>query len=419
MTAANNQALPSALSHLRILDLSRILAGPWASQLLGDLGADVIKIERPGTGDDTRDWGPPYLSAKPDEKSPDAAYFSCTNRNKRSLAIDITKKEGQKLIGQLVEQCDVVIENFKVGGLAKYGLDYDSLKAIKPDLVYCSITGFGQTGPDANKAGYDFMIQAMGGLMSVTGQPEGSPGAEPLKAGVALADIMTGLYATIGILAALTHRDRTGKGQYIDLALLDVQVAALANQAANYLVSGKVPAPMGNAHPNLVPYQSFPASDGHFILAIGNDSQFVRFCKLAGLDTLAMDPRFETNPARVRHREILSAKIAAITSDKTTNHWLGLLNAARIPCGPINTIRQVFEEPQIKHRAMRVDLKRPDGTDIPTVANPIKLSKTPVSYRTAAPALGADSAAILGELLGKRDREIALLVSQGVIAIDK
>ena len=408
--------MTGALSHIRVLDLSRILAGPWASQTLGDMGADIIKIERPDTGDDTRSWGPPYLPATDNNGDADAAYFACANRNKRSLAIDITTSDGQDLVRQLVKQSDVVLENFKVGGLAKYGLDYASLSAIRPDLIYCSITGFGQTGPDAHKAGYDFMIQAMGGLMSVTGQPEGSAGAGPVKAGVALADVMTGLYATCAILAALAHRAQSGKGQYIDLALLDVQVATLANQATNYLVSGDVPTQMGNAHPNLVPYQSFAASDGHFILAIGNDSQFIKFCALAGVPNLADDLRFKNNRARVENRDILSAKITAVTADRPASHWLSLLGEAGIPCGPINTIEQVFNEPQVKHRGMKVALERQDGTSIPGVANPIKFSHTPVTYRTAPPKLGEHSHAILAGELGLNQEDIERLIQKQIIA---
>ncbi len=409
--------MTGALSHIRVLDLSRILAGPWASQLLGDLGADILKIERPGSGDDTRSWGPPYLPAADGSESPNAAYFGCANRNKKSLSIDITKPEGQALIHELVKSCDVVLENFKVGGLKKYGLDYDSLKAIKPDLIYCSITGFGQTGPDANKAGYDFMIQGMGGLMSVTGQPEGQPGGGPVKVGVALADVMTGLYSTIAILAALAHRNESAEGQYIDMSLLDVQVATLANQATNYLVSGKVPKLMGNAHPNLVPYQTFPTSDGHFILAVGNDSQFGKFCKVAGLDDLPDDPRYKTNRNRVENRETLAAKIGAVTADHPLNYWMDELAKESVPCGPINTIDRVFEEPQIKHREMKVEIAGSDGTMLPGVANPIKLSKTPVSYRSAPPQLGEDTKSVLNDLLGMSEEQIEKLAEQAIITL--
>ena len=408
--------MTGALSHIRVLDLSRILAGPWASQILGDLGADIIKIERPGSGDDTRGWGPPFLPSAKGTESSDAAYFGCTNRNKNSLALDITKPEGQEIIRQLVASSDVVLENFKVGSLKKYGLDYQSLKNIKPDLVYCSITGFGQTGPDAHKAGYDFMIQAMGGLMSVTGKSEDEPGGGPVKAGVALADVMTGLYATIGILAALNHRDQTGEGQYIDLALLDVQVACLANQATNYLVTGKAPGLMGNAHPNLVPYQAFPTCDGHFILAIGNDSQFAKFCAVAGLEGLEQDPRYATNRDRVVNRDSLSAKITAVTVDHSLDHWMSILAEVGVPCGPINTIDRVFEEEQVKHRQMQVETTARDGTRLPGVGNPLKMSKTPVSYHKAPPKLGEDSLDILREQLDLQENDLADLIRKRIVA---
>lgn len=407
--------MSSALSNIRVLDMSRILAGPWASQLLGDLGADVIKIEHPLNGDDTRQWGPPFLDSSEKSDRKDAAYFGCANRNKRSLAIDISKPQGQDIIRKLVMTSDVILENFKVGGLTKYGLDYESLKSINPALVYCSITGFGQTGPDAHKAGYDFMIQGMGGLMSVTGQPDNTPGGGPVKAGVALADVMTGLYATTGILAALHHRNQTGEGQYIDLALLDVQVATLANQAANYLITGKAPPRMGNSHPNLVPYQTFPARDGHFILAIGNDTQFARFCQLADLEPLASDPRFATNAARVGNRRILEAKIAAITSDHPLDYWMHCLGEAGIPCGPINTIDKVFAEPQIQHRDMQVILERADGTCMPGIGNPLKLSRTPVTYRQAPPLLGEHGFEILEKDLGLSQAEIDALIEQNIL----
>ncbi|MCT4656611.1 MAG: CoA transferase [Cohaesibacter sp.] len=409
--------MTGALSHIRVLDLTRVLAGPWSGQLLGDLGADIIKVERPGSGDDTRGWGPPYLKDINGEERPDAAYFGCTNRNKQSVTIDITSKEGQALIRDLVAQSDIVIENYKVGGLKKYGLDYDSLKEVKPDIIYCSITGFGQTGPDASKAGYDFMIQGMGGLMSVTGQPEGSPGGEPLKVGVALADVMTGLYSTIGILAALAYRDETGEGQYIDMALLDVQVAALANQATNYLVSGKAPTHMGNAHPNLVPYQTFPTSDAHFILAVGNDNQFAKFCKIAGLDDLPGDVRFDTNRHRVENREILAAKITAVTADKSLDYWMEELGKAGVPCGPINSIDRVFEEPQVKHRGMAIEIEAKDGSMQPGVACPIKLAKTPAAYKSAPPELGEHTAAVLKRLLGKSDQDLKSLSEKNIITL--
>ena len=326
----------AALSHLKILDLSRVLAGPWASQILADLGAEVIKIERPQTGDDTRSWGPPFLRDEQGFDTAESAYFLCTNRGKKSVCIDMKSREGQETIRQLADQCDVVLENFKVGGAAGFGIDYDTLAARNPGLVYCSITGFGQTGPDRKRPGYDFLVQAMGGLMSVTGQADGEEGAGPQKVGVALTDIMTGLYATIGIMAALAERDRSGLGQYVDMALLDVTAATLANQASNYLVGGMVPGRLGNAHPNIVPYQSFVAADGHLIVAVGNDSQFRRFVAELGCPELADDPRFATNQTRVEYRESLIPLLQAKMLERTKADWLAALEAVQVPAGPIN-----------------------------------------------------------------------------------
>ena len=384
-----------ALSHLRILDLSRVLAGPWAGQLLGDLGAEVVKVERPGTGDDTRHWGPPFVTDPTGRMKGDAAYFLAANRNKASVTADITSPEGQRLIRALAMESDVVIENYKVGGLAAYGLDASSLRASNPRLVYCSVTGFGQTGPYASRAGYDVLIQAMGGLMSITGGREGEPGAGPQKVGVALVDIMTGLYATVGILAALAHRDRTGEGQIIDIALLDVSVAALANQAMNYLVSGVSPQRMGNAHPNIVPYQDFPTADGAMIMAVGNDAQFARAWGALGL---APDATLATNAGRIARRADVILAITARTLTQPTAHWVAELEAVGVPCGPINTIADVFADPQIVAREMRRDLDHPLAGSVPTVANPLHLSATPVTYRTAPPVLGADDARILARL---------------------
>lgn len=403
-----------ALSDIKVLDLSRVLAGPWATQLLADLGAEVIKVERPGTGDDTRHWGPPWLKDANGAATDTAAYYLCTNRNKRSLTVDFTQPEGQAIVRRLAQDADVVVENFKVGGLAPYGLDYPSLRAINPRLVYCSITGFGQDGPYAARAGYDFLIQGMGGLMSLTGRADGEEGAGPQKVGVALTDILTGLYATVGILAALHHRERTGEGQHIDLALLDVQVACLANQALNYLVSGVAPKRMGNAHPNIVPYQDFPTADGDMILAIGNDAQFARFCSIAGHPEWATDARFATNAARVNHRDVLIPLIRQVTVTKTTDEWIARLEAAKVPCGPINDLARVFADPQVVHRRLRLDLERPEGGTVPQVANPLKLSTTPVDYRRAPPALGADTDAILAEL-GYDSERITRLRAAGVI----
>ena len=387
-----------ALAGVRVLDLSRVLAGPWATQTLADLGAEVIKIERPGVGDDTRAWGPPFTT-KTDGSRGDSAYFLCANRGKKSVALDIASAEGAATIRKLVATCDVVVENFKVGGLKKYGLDYASLAAINPRLVYCSITGFGQTGPRASQAGYDYMIQAMGGLMSVTGQPDGAPGAEPMKVGVAVVDLATGLYASNAILAALLHARATGQGQHVDIALFDVQAAMLANQATNYFVSGKAPTRMGNAHPNLVPYQPFPASDGMVVIAVGNDGQYRTLCGVLGAEDLGADPRYAANAGRIEHRTELVAVLSALTRTLTMAELFARLEAAGVPCGPVNTIDQVFEEPQAVHRGLAVDLPRDDLSEpARTVASPIRLSATPVRYDRAPPVLGADTETVLADL---------------------
>ncbi|MBT9597680.1 MAG: CoA transferase [Vitreoscilla sp.] len=388
-----------ALQGLKVLDLSRVLAGPWAGQLLGDLGADVVKVERPGPGDDTRTWGPPWVKDETGADSRQAAYFQCANRNKRSVAIDIATPEGQAQVRALAARADVVLENFKVGGLAGYGLDYASLAAVNPKLVYCSITGFGQTGPYAPRAGYDFLIQGMGGLMSLTGRSDAEEGAGPQKVGVALVDVMTGLYATIAVLAALSHRDRTGEGQHIDLALLDVQVATLANQASNYLTSGVAPRRMGNAHPNIVPYQDFPTADGDMILAIGNDGQFARFCSAAGHAEWATDERFATNPARVANRTVLIPLLRQATVMKTTTEWITTLESLAVPCGPINRLPEVFDDPQVIARGLRIDVPHPAFGSVPLVACPIRLAATPVQYRRAPPTLGEHTAEVLSEWL--------------------
>jgi crotonobetainyl-CoA:carnitine CoA-transferase CaiB-like acyl-CoA transferase len=389
---------PQALAGVRVLDLSRVLAGPWATQTLADLGAEVIKIERPGVGDDTRAWGPPFTT-KIDGSRGDSAYFLCANRGKKSVELDIASPEGAETIRKLAATCDVVVENFKVGGLAKYGLDYASLSAGNPRLVYCSITGFGQTGPRASQAGYDYMIQAMGGLMSVTGQPDGAPGAEPMKVGVAVVDLATGLYASNAILAALLHARATGQGQHVDIALFDVQAAMLANQATNYFVSGVAPTRMGNSHPNLVPYQPFPCSDGMVVIAVGNDGQYRTLCGVLGAEVLATDPRYAANAGRIEHRLELVAAISAITSGWTMSELMTRLEPAGVPCGPVNTIDQVFDEPQAKHRRLEIDLVRADlSAPTRTVASPIRLSETPVRYDNAPPALGADTAEVLATL---------------------
>lgn len=384
------------LSGVRVLDLSRVLAGPWATQTLADLGAEVIKIERPGVGDDTRQWGPPFTT-KTDGSKGDAAYFLCANRGKKSVELDIASPEGAAAVRELAKTCDVVVENFKTGGLRKYGLDYAGLSAVNPRLVYCSITGFGQDGPDAHRAGYDYMIQAMGGLMSITGQPDGAPGAEPMKVGVAVVDLFTGLYASNAILAALLHARASGEGQHIDIALFDVQAAMLANQAANYFVSGTAPTRMGNAHPNLAPYQPFPCSDGMVVIAVGNDGQYRALCLALGVEGLGTEARFATNAARIEHRVDLTAELSALTGKHSMKALMAMLEAAGVPCGPVNTIDQVFEEPQARHRGLEVEQTRADlSGPVRTVASPIRMSRTPVRYDLPPPALGADTDVVLG-----------------------
>lgn len=406
--------MSGALSHLTVLDLSRVLAGPWAGQILGDLGATVYKVERPGSGDDTRGWGPPFITDRTGGPG-DAAYFLCANRNKKSITVDFTTAEGRAIVDRLAAGADVLLENFKVGGLAAHGLDYESLRKINPRLIYCSITGFGQDGPYAARPGYDFLIQAMGGLMSITGAKDGEPGAGPQKAGVAVTDILTGLYATIGILAALAHRDRTGEGQHIDVALLDVQVACLANQAMNYLVGGKAPVRMGNAHPNIVPYQDFPTADGYMIIAVGNDGQFARLCAELGLAELAQDGRFATNPSRVANRERLIALLAAATATRTTAEWTSRLERAQVPCGPINALDAVFADPQVRARGMRLDLAHATAGTVPQVASPLRLSATPIDYRSAPPVLGADTREVLETRLGLSAADIDALAARNIV----
>jgi crotonobetainyl-CoA:carnitine CoA-transferase CaiB-like acyl-CoA transferase len=396
------------LLNIRVLDLTRVLAGPWATQILADFGAEVIKVEKPGEGDDTRGWGPPFLT-NPDGSRGDAAYYVSANRGKQSVAIDMAKPEGQKLLRELAARSDILMENFKVGGLKKYGLDYASLKTVNPRLIYCSITGFGQTGPYAGRAGYDFMIQGMGGIMSITGQPDGTPGAEPVKTGVAFADVFTGLYATIGVLAALHHRDETGEGQYLDLALLDTQVAVLANQALNFLVGGKAPKRLGNAHPNIVPYQTFATKDGFVIIAVGNERQFREYTKIAGVPEIASDPRFGTNRDRVENRDALIALLIEPMKQRKTAEWIEALEAAAVPCGPINSIDQVFADPQVQARGLSVAQTRDDGTRTPGVANPVKFSATPVEYAKAAPRLGDATEDVLSRVLGLAPEDIATL----------
>ncbi|CAG0999958.1 itaconate CoA-transferase [Burkholderiales bacterium] len=415
MSAPRDDLRPAPLAGIRVLDLSRILAGPWAGQTLADLGADVVKVERPGAGDDTRSWGPPYLKDADGRDTGESAYFMCANRNKRSVTFDLAQAEGQRLVRELALAADVLLENFKVDGLAQYGLDYASLATAHPRLVYCSITGFGQTGPYAARAGYDFLIQAMGGLMSVTGRADGEEGAGPQKVGVALTDVMTGLYATVAVEAALVERERSGRGQHIDLALLDVQVACLANQASNYLVGGSAPRRMGNAHPNIVPYQDFPTADGDMVLAIGNDAQFARFCAVAGHPEWPADDRFATNPQRVAHRATLIPLLRQATVTRATRDWIAALEPAGVPCGPINRLDDVFADPQVRARGLRLAMPHALGVPVGLVASPVRLSASPVDYRHAPPTLGQHTREVLGEWLGLEEGEVDALRGRGVV----
>ena len=417
----------NSLDGIRILDLSRVLAGPWCTQTLADLGADVIKIERPGAGDDTRSWGPPFLKDAEGKDTPEAAYYLGTNRNKRSLTCDISKPKGQALIRELVMHCDVFIENFKVGDMARYGLDYKSLKALNPRLVYCSVTGFGQTGPYSDRAGYDYAVQGIGGLMSVTGERD-DLGGGPQKVGVAVADLFTGMYATVGILAALRHAEKTGQGQYVDMALLDTQVAMLANLGANYLVSGKTPGRAGNAHQNIVPYQVFEvkpspealaahgaAARDHLILAVGNDGQYAKFCDVAGHPELAADARFAKNTDRVKNRQVLVPLLEKIMLTRTKADWLSALESAKVPCGAINNLSEVFADPQVAAREMVSTWQHPHQKDLKLVASPLKLSETPVRQDHVPPLLGQHTAALLKEVLGYDDAQISALKNQDII----
>lgn len=408
----------TSLGHIRVIDLTRILAGPWCAQNLADLGAEVIKVERPDGGDDTRSWGPPYLHNTQGEATSEAAYYLTANRGKQAITIDIATPEGQQIVRDLVANADVVLENYKVGQLKKYGLDYDSLKQIKPDLVYCSITGFGQTGPYAQRAGYDFIIQGMGGLMSLTGESDDLPGGGPQKAGVAICDLMTGMYATVAVLAALTHRDRSGEGQYIDMSLLDVQVAMLANMGSNYLTSHTVPKRWGNAHANIVPYQTFATADGHIIVAAGNDSQYRKFVSLGNCPELADDERFRTNPQRVQHRKELIPLLAQMVKTKTKAEWIALLEENGVPCGPINNLQEVFEHPQVNAREMKVTLPHPSAGEVTLVNNPIKMASTPIQASLPPPLLGQHTDAILKNLLGYSDQQILALKAQKIISKD-
>lgn len=405
----------TALGHLKVLDLTRILAGPWATQNLADLGAEVVKVERPGPGDDTRAWGPPFLRDANGEETSDSAYFLSANRGKKSITVDLAHPEGQALIRDLARQADVVVENYKVGTLARYGLDYASLSALNPRLIYCSITGFGQTGPYASLPGYDFVFQGLGGLMSITGQPPGTPGDEPMKSGVAISDLLCGMYATTAILAAVEHRHISGKGQHIDMSLLDCVVAVTSYQSINYLLSGKVPQRMGNAHANMVPYQVFRCREGEVIVAVGNDGQYRSFCGVIGREDLATDPRFATPAQRNRNRAVLIPEIAAAMLGRTMGEWVERMEAANVPCGPINNIQQMFEDPQIQHRGMRLSLPHAVGVDAPAVASPIRLSDTPLCYEHAAPALGEHTEAVLAQHLGLSAERMAQLRAHGAI----
>ncbi|WP_353234510.1 CaiB/BaiF CoA-transferase family protein [Diaphorobacter ruginosibacter] len=409
------------LSGIKVLDLSRVLAGPWCTQMLADLGADVVKVERPAAGDDTRHWGPPFLRDDDGELTRQASYYTCCNRNKRSVTIDMATPEGQQLIRQMAAEADVLVENFKVGGLRQYGLDYESLGKLNPRLIYCSVTGFGQTGPYAERAGYDLMVQAMSGLMSITGHADGEPGGGPLKVGVAVVDVFTGLYAANAVQAALHARNATGLGQHIDMALLDVAMAVLCNQASGYLASGTAPGRAGNLHPSLAPYQDFPSADGNVLLAIGNDGQFARFCAAVGHPEWSADERFATNAGRVENRAALLALMAPVMRTRATSEWVALFEDKAVPCGPINTIADAFEDPQVKARGLRIELPRWGGAaapdhvaSIPGVANPIRMSATPVAYRNAPPALGQHTEEVLREM-GLDDAAIARLKDKKVV----
>ncbi|MDT8991293.1 CaiB/BaiF CoA-transferase family protein [Curvibacter sp. APW13] len=416
-----NPKTEGALSHIKVLDLSRVLAGPWCTQMLADLGADVVKVERPGAGDDTRHWGPPFVKDEQGQDTDAATYFTACNRNKRSVTIDMSKSEGQELIRQMAAQADVLVENFKVGGLQQYGLDYASLKELNPRLIYCSVTGFGQTGPYAERAGYDLMIQAMSGLMSITGRGDDVPGGGPQRVGVAVIDVFTGVYACSAILAAIEARHRTGMGQHIDMALLDVSMAILANQAAGFLNTGKVPQRQGNSHPSLVPYQDFPTQDGSMLLAVGNDGQFARFCEAAGQPQWAQDARFVTNTLRVHNRTALIPLMEAVTRTRTTAEWIALLEDKAVPCGPINDMGQAFADAQVQHRGLVLNqpvaqegIARGASKTIATVASPLRLADNPPVQRRAPPALGEHTDEVLAEL-GLDVYSIVRLRSQGVV----
>jgi formyl-CoA transferase len=403
--------MPGPLSHIRVLDLSRVLAGPWTGQNLADLGAEVIKIERPGVGDDSRAFGPPWVKDRAGKDTGDSAYFTSANRGKKSVSVNIAVAEGQALVRELARGCDVLIENYKYGDLVRYGLGYEALREFNPGLIYCSVTGFGHTGPFRQRPGYDFMIQGMGGMMSVTGEPDGGP----QRAGVPIADIITGMYASIAICAALAHRARSGTGQHLDLALLDSQIALLAYQNTNYFATGEPPGRIGNLHPNIVPYQPFRASDGELILACGNDNLYSKFCDAAGCPELARDPRFASNGKRVENRAELTRLLSEVFKKRSKREWLELLEAAGVPNGPINDVAQVFEEPQVKARGVRIELEHVAAGRLPLVASPMRFSATPIEYQLAPPVLGQHTEEVLRGLLGKSEAEIARLRGAGVI----
>ena len=410
---SDSPARPGPLSHLRVLDLSRVLAGPFATQNLADMGAEVIKVEKPGAGDDTRAWGPPFVKADPGARG-DSAYFLSANRNKKSITVDLAQAEGQQLIRRLAAQSDIVVENYKVGTLARYGLDYASLSALNPRLVYCSITGFGQTGPYAPRPGYDFVFQGMGGLMSITGVPDGEPGAGPMKVGIAVADLITAMYATSAILGAVEQRHVSGRGQHIDIALLDCLIALTSFQALNWFVSGEVPQRLGNAHPNIVPYQVFACKGGHLILAVANDGQFRSFCTAVGKPEWAEDERFAVGAARGTNRELLCGMVAELMLQRTMHDWIELLEAHKVPCGPINNIDQVFDDPQVQHRGMRMQMPHPGGP-LSLLASPMRFGDTPVRYELPPPLLGQHTAEVLQQSLGLSAEDVQALRGRGIV----
>ena len=403
------------LSHIRVLDLSRVLAGPWCGQNMADLGAEVIKVERPKTGDDSRAFGPPWLKDASGKETKESAYFACANRGKKSVTINLSKPEGQKIVRDLAAQCDVLIENYKVGDLARYGLGYEDLKKLNPKIIYASVTGFGQTGPYRDRAGYDYAVQGIGGLMSVTGERDDLPGGGAQRVGIPIADIMTGMYATVAICAAIAHREKSGTGQHLDLALLDTQVGILANQGLNYLATGKAPGRIGNAHPNIVPYQPFRTKDGDVILACGNDNLFNKFCEVAGCQDLAQDPRYSTNARRVENREDITERLAAIFRKRTTQDWCDALEAAGVPNGPINNLKQVFEEPQVVARGMRIELDHAVAGKVPLIASPMKFSGTPLEFKQPPPVLGQHTDEVLRGVLKLSDAEVSKLRGDGIL----